>query len=267
MSQVQIAAGLVKELRDLTGAGMMDAKRALKETGGDVEAAQRLLREQGMAAAGKKAGRETTEGEVLATVSGDVGAIVAIGCETEPVSKNDEFLRFAEVVLEAVEAGGPEAVAGLEEQRLELVGRLKENVEIRGATRMEAGDAELLAEYVHPPANKIGVLVRARGGEPAAARRVAMHISFAAPRFLSVDDVPAEELASERAIYEQQPDVQSKPEEVRGKIVEGRLRKEYLAAIALSEQAWIHDSSLTTALALEQAGLEVLEFVRYALAE
>ena len=267
MSQVQISAGLVKELRDLTGAGMMDAKRALEETGGDVEAAQRLLREQGMAAAGKKAGRETTEGEVLATVSGNVGAIVAIGCETEPVSKNEEFLRFAEAVLEAVEAGGPEAVAGLEEQRLELVGRLKENIEIRGATRMEAADGELLAEYVHPPANKIGVLVRARGSDPAAARRVAMHISFAAPRFLSVDDVPAEELASERAIYEQQPDVQAKPEEVRGKIVEGRLRKEFLANVALSEQTWIHDTAKTVGQALGEAGVEVVEFARYALAE
>jgi elongation factor Ts len=267
MSQVQISAGLVKELRDLTGAGMMDAKRALEETGGDLEAAQRLLREQGMAAAGKKAGRETTEGEVLATVSGNVGAIVAIGCETEPVSKNEEFLRFAETVLEAVETEGPEAAAGLEEQRLELVGRLKENIEIRGATRMEAGAGELLAEYVHPPANKIGVLVRARGSDAAAARRVAMHISFAAPRFLGVDDVSAEELASERAIYEQQPDVQAKPEEVRQKIVEGRLRKEFLSTIALSEQPWIHDPSLTTAKALEEAGLEVLEFVRYALAE
>lgn len=267
MSQVQISAGLVKELRDLTGAGMMAAKRALEETGGDVEAAQRLLREQGMAAAGKKAGRETTEGEVLATVSGNVGAIVAIGCETEPVSKNEEFLGFAEAVLEAVEAEGPDGVAGLEEQRLELIGRLGENIEVRGASRMEAGDGELLAEYVHPPANKIGVLLRARGNDPAAARRLAMHISFAAPRFLSVDEVPAQEVASERAIYEQQPDVQSKPDEVRGKIVEGRLHKEFLAAIALTEQTWIHDPSQTTAEALEQAGLEALEFVRYALAE
>ena len=267
MSQVQISAGLVKELRDLTGAGMMAAKRALEETGGDVEAAQRLLREQGMAAAGKRAGRETTEGEVLATVSGNVGALVAIGCETEPVSKNEEFLGFAEAVLEAVEADGPDAVAGLEEQRLELIGRLGENIEVRGASRMEASDGELLAEYVHPPANKIGVLVRVRGTDPAGARRLAMHISFAAPRFLSVDDVPAEEVASERAIYEQQPDVQSKPEEVRGKIVEGRLRKEFLATIALSEHAWIHDPSQTTAKALEEAGLEAVEFARYALAE
>src|SRR3954453_15479112 len=124
MSQVQISASLVKELRDRTGAGMMAAKRALEETSGDVEAAQRLLREQGMAAAGKKAGRQTTEGEVLATVSGNVGALVAIGCETEPVSKNEEFLGFAEAVLEAVEAEGPDAVARVEEKRLGAVGRV-----------------------------------------------------------------------------------------------------------------------------------------------
>lgn len=267
MSQVQISASLVKELRDLTGAGMMDAKRALEETGGDVEAAQRLLREQGMAAAGKRAGRATTEGEVLATVSGNVGAIVAVGCETEPVSKNEKFLTFAEAVLEAVEAGGADAVSGLEEQRLELIGQLGENVEVVGAARMEAADGELLAEYVHPPANKIGVLVRVTGGDAAAARRLAMHISFAAPRFRGVDEVPEEELANERAIYENQPDVQSKPEEVRMKIVEGRLRKEFLSGVALSEQPWIHDPSLTAGKALAEAGLEVVEFVRYALAE
>jgi elongation factor Ts len=267
VSQVQIPASLVKELRDRTGAGMMAAKRALEETGGDVEAAQRLLREQGMAAAGKKAGRETTEGEVLASVSGTVGAIVAVGCETEPVSNNDAFLSFAEAVFEAVESDGAEAVTGLEERRLELIAQLGENVEIAGAARMEAGEGELLAEYVHPPANKIGVLVRVRGGDAVAARRLAMHISFAAPRFRSVDEVPEDELAAERSIYEQQPDVQSKPEEVRAKIVEGRLRKEFLSNVALSEQSWIHDPSQTAGKALAEAGLEVLEVVRYALAE
>ena len=267
MSQVQISASLVKELRDRTGAGMMAAKRALEETGGEVEAAQRLLREQGMAAAGKRAGRATTEGEVLATISGTVGALVAVGCETEPVSKNEKFLAFAEAVLEAVEADGREAVAGLEEQRLELIGQLGENIEVAGAARMEAAEGELLAEYVHPPGNKIGVLVRVKGNDPAAARRLAMHVSFAAPRFRSVDEVPEEELANERAIYENQADVQSKPEEVRAKIVEGRLRKEFLSGVALSEQSWIHDPSLTAGKALEEAGLEVVEFVRYALAE
>jgi elongation factor Ts len=246
---------------------MMDAKRALVETEGDVEAAQRLLREQGMAAAGKKAGRATTEGEVLATVSGNVGALAAVGCETEPVSKNERFLGFAEAVLEAVEADGRDAVSGLEEQRLELIAQLGENVEIAGAERMKAGDGELLAEYVHPPANKIGVLVRVKGNDPASARRLAMHISFASPRYRSVDEVPEEELANERSIYENQPDVQSKPEEVRAKIVEGRLRKEFLSGVALSEQSWIHDPSQTVAKALEEAGLEVVEFVRFALAE
>jgi elongation factor Ts len=267
MSQVQISASLVKELRDRTGAGMMAAKRALEETGGDVEAAQRLLREQGVAAAGKRAGRATTEGEVLATVSGAVGAIVAVGCETEPVSKNDEFLAFAEAALEAVEAEGPDALPGLEERRLELIAKIGENVELVGATRLEAGEDELLAEYVHPPANKIGVLVRVKGSDAAAARRLAMHISFAAPRYRSVDEVPEDELANERSIYENQADVQSKPEEVRAKIVEGRLRKEFLSGVALSEQSWIHDPSLTAGKALEEAGLEVVEFVRYALAE
>jgi elongation factor Ts len=267
VSQVQISASLVKELRDRTGAGMMAAKRALEETGGDVEAAQRLLREQGMAAAGKKAGRATTEGEVLATVSGNVGAIVAVGCETEPVSKNEEFLSFAEAALEAVEADGPDALEGLDERRMELVAKIGENVELAGASRLEAGDGELLAEYVHPPANRIGVLVRVKGDDPAAARRLAMHISFAAPRYRSVDEVPEEELANERSIYENQADVQSKPEEVRAKIVEGRLRKEFLSGVALSEQSWIHDPSRTAGKALEQAGLEVVEFVRYALAE
>ena len=169
--------------------------------------------------------------------------------------------------LETVESDGPDAVAGLEDRRLELIAKIGENVELAGSARMEAGDGELLAEYVHPPANKIGVLLRAKGSDGAAARRLAMHISFAAPRYRSVDEVPEDELASERAIYENQADVQSKPEDVRAKIVEGRLRKVFLSSVALSEQSWIHDPSQTVAKALEEAGLEVLEFVRYALAE
>jgi elongation factor Ts len=267
MSVTDIPADLVKQLRDETGAGMMECKRALQETDGDIEAAKRLLRERGIASAGKKAGRETTEGEVLATTSGSVGALVAVGCETEPVSKNDEFLGFAEKVLEAVEADGPDAVSALEGERLELIGRLGENIEQRGAARLESGDDELLAEYVHPPANKIGVLVRVKGGDAATARRLAMHISFSAPRYRSADEISEEELASERAIYEQQDDVQDKPEEVRAKIVEGRLRKEFLATAVLAEQPWIHDTSKTVAQALAEEGAEAIEFVRYALAE
>src|SRR3954451_15613349 len=131
----EISAGQVKELRERTGAGMMDCKRALVETSGDLDAAQKLLREKGMAQAAKRAGRETNEGVVLARVDGNAGAIVAVGCETEPVSKNDEFRAFADAVLDAVEAGGPEAAAELEEQRVDLAGKLGENIVVGGAAR------------------------------------------------------------------------------------------------------------------------------------
>jgi elongation factor Ts len=266
-SDVSVPASLVKELRDQTGAGMMDVKRALEESGGDLEAARRLLRERGMAQAARRAGRETSQGAVLTTIAGEVGAMVAVGCETEPVSNNAEFLGFAERVLDAVFERGPEAVADLEGERTELIARLGENVEVRGATRMSAAEGETLAEYVHPTAtNKIGVLVRVRGDNPGAARRLAMHISFAAPRFLTRDDVPESALAEERAVYEAMPDVQSKPEHVRGKIVEGMLQKRFFAESVLTEQVWIHDTSLTVGAALAQEGLEVVAFERFALA-
>ncbi len=263
-----VPASLVKELRDLTGAGMMDAKRALQETEGDLEAARTLLRERGMAAAGRRAGRQTTEGVVLVTISGHVGALAAVGCETEPVAKNSDFLDFAEKVLEAVEGG--ESPDTLEEQRLELAAKLQENIEIRGTARYEADEGESLAEYVHPPANKIGVLVRLRGENPAAARRLAMHIASAAPRWIRREDVSEEELAAERDLYLRSDEVQSKPEQAREKIVEGMLGKRFFAAYpggVLADQPWIHEPSKTVADALSEEGLEVIEFARCALAE
>jgi elongation factor Ts len=264
---VSVPASLVKELRDQTGAGMMDVKRALEEAEGDLDAARRLLRERGMAQAAKRAGRATSEGLVLTTISGHVGTMAAVGCETEPVAKNAEFVGFVEDVLEAVEGEGPEAVAGLEDARAQLVGKLGENVEIRRATRMRAGEGESLAEYVHPPANKIGVLVRLRGENPVEARRLAMHISFAAPRFVRREDVPDDVLAEERTVYERSDEVQSKPEQVRDKIVDGMLQKRFFAEQVLLDQVWIHDTSLTAGKALAGAGLEVIEFERAALAE
>ena len=262
----EISAALVKELREATGAPMMDCKRALEEAGGDLEAARKLLRERGQALAGKRAGRETTEGIVLATIGGNVGAMVAIGCETEPVARNEEFLRFAERALETVEADGAEAVERLEEERAELVGKIGENVAVRGASRFEARDGEALADYVHPPANKIGVLVHYRGGSPAEARRLAMHISFARPRYATRAQVPEEDVEAEREILAKQPDVQDKPDQVREKIVAGRLGKWYAEAV-LEDQPWIHDTDKTVGAALGEAGLVVLEFERFALAE
>ena len=149
----EISAALVKELRDATGAGMMDCKRALVETGGDLEAARTLLRERGMAAAGKRADRATTEGLVGVIVEPDKASIVGLGCETEPVSKNDAFKAFGEKVLRAVHADGPAAAEGFDAERTELITQLGENIVIVGAERFEDGT---LAAYVHPPANKIG---------------------------------------------------------------------------------------------------------------
>jgi elongation factor Ts len=265
VSTTEIPAGLVKQLREETGAGMMDCKRALQETGGDVEAAKRLLRERGMAEAGKRAGRETTEGIVLARIADDRGTLVAVGCETEPVSNNEEFLAFAQRVLDAVERDGPEAAEQLEDERVELVGKLGENVVARGAARFERSGDETLAAYVHPPAKKIGVLVKIRGSAELA-KELAMHISFAAPRSRTRDEVSAEEVEAERSIYENSDEVQSKPEQVRPNIVEGMLGKRFFAQVVLLDQEWIHQSGKTVGQVFQEQGAEVLDFARYALA-
>ena len=261
-----IPASLVKELRDQTGAGMMECKRALVEAHGDLEEARRILRERGLAAAGKRAGRQTSEGRVMTRIENGAGAIVAVGCETEPVSGNDEFLGFTERVLETVETEGPEAVKGLEEERVELVARLGENIEVVGAARLESENGEVLADYVHPPAQKIGVLVRAEG-PPELARLVAMHISFANPRFVTRSEVPADEVEAERAILEKLPDLEGKPDEVRSKIVEGRLAKGFFAETVLEDQPWIHNPDITVGQALVEHGADVRDFVRYALGQ
>jgi elongation factor Ts len=262
----EISAELVKTLREMTGAPMMDCKRALQDAAGDLEAAKQLLRERGMAQASRRAGQETTEGVVLARVDDSKGTIVAVGSETEPVSKNEEFRAFAERILDAVEKDGPKAVSSFEEERAELVGKIGENIAVRGAARFESSNGEALAAYVHPPANKIGVLVKVEGS-PEAARRLAMHIAFAAPRYASRGEVPEEEVANERSVYEKLPEVESKPEQAREKIVDGMLGKRFFAEAVLDEQPWIHEPKKTVAQALEEEGLKVLEFERYALAE
>jgi elongation factor Ts len=264
----EISATLVKELRDATGAGMMDSKRALQETGGDLEAARTLLRERGMASASKRADRATSEGLVGTIVEDGVGSIVGIGCETEPVSNNEDFQAFAERVLRAVHAQGEAAVASLDEERLALMGRLGENIVVVGATRYEDDDGTLGA-YVHPPANKIGVLVELAGGTPELARQLAMHVSFAAPEYATRDDVPADVVGAERQVYMNSDEVQSKPDAAREKIVDGMMAKRFFAAApggVLVDQAWIHDSGKTVGQALEEAGATVRAFSRVSVA-
>jgi elongation factor Ts len=261
-----IPASLVKELRDRTGAGFMECKRALIEANGDLDEAERIIRERGLAAARKRAGRTTPEGKVLARVDNGKGAIIAVGSETEPVSSNEEFITFVEKVIDAVESEGPEALTKLEQERVDLIARIGENIEVVGAARLEAENEEVLAAYVHPPAEKIGVLVRA-DASPELARLVAMHISFASPRFLTRSEVPADEVQAERSILEKLPDLEGKPDEVREKIIEGRLAKGFFAETVLDDQAWIHDPNLTVGQALAEHDAEVRDFVRYALGQ
>jgi elongation factor Ts len=264
-----ISASLVKELRDLTGAGMMDCKRALEETDGDIQAARTLLRERGMASAGKRAGRETTEGLVGYIVDESAGSMVGIGCETEPVSKNEEFQSFGETVLRAVHAEGDGVVERFEEERLELAGKLGENIVIVDAVRFEIADDHVVGAYTHPPANKIGVLVDLDGGTPELARQLAMHVSFAAPEWATRDQVPVDVVDAERQIYTNTDEVQSKPEAAREKIVDGMLGKRFFAATpggVLIDQAWIHEPSKTVGQALEEAGASVSRFTRISVA-
>jgi elongation factor Ts len=260
-----ISADQVKELRERTGAGMMDCKRALEETKGDVDVAAKLLREKGIAQAAKRSGRETTEGKVALDIDEAVAAMVGVGCETEPVSNNEEFLIFVQRVLNEVEKHGPQAADALEDERVELSAKLGENIVVRDAVRFEAGEGETLTGYVHPPAYKIGVLVHGKGN-PDIAYQLAQHIAWTKPLYLNRTEVPEAEVNAEREIYSKQPDVVSKPDDVKSKIVEGKLQK-WLSEITLEDQEWIHESKKKVGAVLKEAGFEVIEFRRFALSE
>src|ERR1700760_1598277 len=215
----EISAQLVRELREKTGAGMMDCKRALVDTNGDMEAAVTLLREKGMAQAAKRADRATTEGLVGYRLADDNsrGTMVAVGCETEPVAKSDEFQAFGKKVLDLVEADGVDAPSQLEDERVELSAKLGENIAVAGAARFEAVDGGRIGAYAHPPANKLGVLVQLRGGDDDLARQLAMHIPASNPQWIGREDVPEDAIAAEKEIFATSDGGQSKPDAGGGK--------------------------------------------------
>jgi len=258
-----ISAAMVKELRDATSAGMMDCKRALQDTDGDFDAAVKLLREKGMASAAKRADRATSEGKVGVMVRDNVGALVAVGCETEPVSIQEDFLAYAEKVLRGVFEGGD--AAQFEDERVDLSVKLGENIQVIGAKRMEAGNGELLSYYAHAPANKVGALVQTKGGDADAARSLALHLTFAKPTYGSRDEVPQELVDAEREILMNSDEVQSKPENVREKIVEGMLNKRFYGESVLTEQTWYRpdESTATVGQVLKERGIELLDWAWY----
>ena len=240
----EISAGLVKELRELTGLGMMECKKALAEAGGDLRKAEELLRIRSGAKASKAAGRIAAEGVIGAWLSPDakLGALVELNCETDFVAKNEDFVAFAREVAEAVARDNPadvQALSKFEARRQVLVQKIGENISIRRIARLEAKGR--LSLYIH--GTKIGVLVDVEGPDELG-KDLSMHVAAFKPRYLSKADVPAEEAARERAIAEARARESGKPPEIVAKMVEGAVNK-VLGEQTLLGQPFVKDDKQT----------------------
>ncbi|MEO8717912.1 MAG: translation elongation factor Ts [Burkholderiales bacterium] len=260
----EISAGLVKELRELTGLGMMECKRALAEAGGDLKKAEELLRIKSGAKASKAAGRVAAEGVIGAWLSpdGTLGALVELNSETDFVAKNEDFLAFAQSLAETVATANPKDVAQLasaqvEERRKALVQKIGENITIRRFARLQA--SRPLALYRH--GTKIGVLVDIDGPEDLG-KDLAMHIAFAKPQYQSKSDVPAEIVAREREIAAARARDSGKPAEIVTKMVDGAVNK-YLGEISLLGQPFVKDDKQTVEklLTAKKAKLRAYRFL------
>lgn len=273
---MSVTAAMVKELRERTGAGMMECKKALTETAGDLDQAIELMRKQGLAKADKKAGRVAAEGRVIVQrdASGTAAIAIEVNCETDFVSGGDEFQSFAAQVAAAALAGAPADVDALlalplegglhlDERRRELVAKIGENIAVRRFERL-ARQGDVFGLYSH--GSRIGVVVDLKGGDEALARDVAMHIAASRPICISPDEVPAELVAKEREIFEAQARESGKPEDIIQKMVDGRIRK-YLNEVALVGQPFVKDADITVGQRLKQAGAEVMRFVRLEVGE
>jgi elongation factor Ts len=263
-----VTASLVKELRESTGAGMMECKKALVEVDGNLEAAQELLRKRGQASAAKKSGRIAAEGRVVLIAGADAAVIVEVNCETDFVAKDDNFRGFAGQIAELALAHKPadldELMAlevadsvTLEDARRDLVAKIGENVSVRRFELMRAKGR--VGSYMH--GEKIGVLVDVEGGDEALRRDLAMHIAASRPTCISVDDVSADVLEKERKFLTEQAAQDGKPPEILAKMVEGRLRK-YLNEITLLGQSFVKDPDINIAKLLERNGATIHAFVR-----
>lgn len=269
-----ISASAVKDLREKTGAGMMDAKKALEEAGGDFEKAVDILRTKGLSAAAKKASRVAAEGIIVSYMSGTVGVLTEVNSETDFVAKNEEFQKFARNLAELAAAKNPADVAALsqlsldgdkvEARRQGLIQKIGENIAIRRFTRYETGAK--LAIYLH--GTRIGVMVEYTGGDDQLGKDIAMHVAAANPLYLSRETIPADALARERAIYEAQAKESGKPAAVIGRIVDGKIEKFYTDT-CLMDQVYIKDpdGKLRIKDLLKKAGAAVIRFVRYQLGE
>jgi elongation factor Ts len=232
----------VKALRDSTGAGMMDCKKALEETDGDLDAAKQLLREKGLAASAKRDDRDNNQGVVAVVVDGDVGAMVLLKSETDFVAGSDQFKAEAEALAELVAAKGADAVAERAAELEELKITLKEKIDLGDVVHMAAAAGNVIGHYEHIQGGRgvNGVLVEVAGGTPDLAHDVAVHIAFARPRYLAREDVPADVVEAERKTLETITLNEGKPEQAVPKIVEGRLNG-FFKDVCLLEQPYAKD--------------------------
>ena len=270
---MSISASMVKELRERSGAGMMDCKKALVETGGDIDAAIELLRKSGQAKADRKSGRIAADGRIVVATDGKKAVIAEINSETDFVAKDENFIAFVDSVAATALAGNAEDVKALlaesradgkiiEAARTELVNKVGENISVRRFARVDAADQ--LGNYTHGA--RIGAVVSLSGGDAELARNIAMHVAATNPVCIDEAGVPAETLESERRIINEQAQKSGKPPEIIEKMVGGRMAK-FLKEITLLGQPFVKDPDVSVGQLLEAAGAEVKEFVRYEVGE
>ncbi len=270
---MSISASMVKELRERTGAGMMECKRALVETAGDMDAAIELLRKSGKAKADKKASRIAADGRIIVTTDGSKAVIVEVNSETDFVAEDENFVAFAESVAATALVGQAEDVEALmaesgadgkmlEAARTELISKVGENISVRRFARIDA--AEHLGNYTHGA--RIGALVSLSGGDANLARDIAMHVAASKPVCIDETGVPAETLEDERRFFTEQAKDSGKPAEIIEKMVTGRMLK-FLKEITLLGQPFVKDPDVSVGKLLSSAGASVTDFQRYELGE
>jgi elongation factor Ts len=258
----------VKELRDLTGAGMMECKKALVEVTGDLEAARELLRKRGQASADKKSGRIAAEGRIELAVGGNSAVAVEINCESDFVARDENFQAFAANVAKMAAENEPADLDALmaielqdggtiEDARRDLVAKIGENISVRRFDLIRPKGQ--VGRYSH--GDKIGVIVDVEGGDEALHKDLAMHIAASRPTCISADDVPAEIVEKERSFLSEQAAQEGKPPEIVAKMIEGRLRK-FLNEITLMGQPFVKDPDVSVGKLLEKNGATIHEFVR-----
>jgi elongation factor Ts len=280
-TEVKITAEAVKQLRERTGAGMMECKKALVETGGDLEAAAELMRKQGLTKADKKAARVAAEGIIMAAVSVDKrsAALLEVNSETDFVARQNEFLELATQSADLALNAQPKSLEDLlsrklpggetvDERRRAMVAKIGENITVRRFDRLEA--PTVIGSYVH--GTRIGVLVGLEKGDEALAREIAMHVAAMSPEFVSPADAPADLMAKEREIFTEQAQNENaasdkpKPADIVTRMVEGRLRKR-MSEIALLGQPYVKEPDITVEQLLQRTGARVTGFRRFEVGE